>query len=160
MKKITALLLMAVMAFTLLTGCGSDPVYDEFENFLNVQMVDVNANYEKIKAEAATWEGIEDTAQLVSSINETLLPIINDSLDKLSKIELETEEVQDLKAKYVKVMEAYKEGFEVVLAAVEADDVEKMEAGNAKISEGVTLLDEYNAAMEKLAGEVGAEIEY
>lgn len=35
---------MAVMAFTLLTGC-SDPVYDDLENFLNVEMVEVNAEY-------------------------------------------------------------------------------------------------------------------
>ena len=37
MKKIFALLLMVVMSFTLLTGC-SDPVYDDLENFLNVEM--------------------------------------------------------------------------------------------------------------------------
>ena len=44
MKKIFSLLLMAVMAFTLLTGC-SDPVYDDLENFLNVEMKEVTENY-------------------------------------------------------------------------------------------------------------------
>ena len=36
MKKYFAILLMVVMSFTLLTGCGN-PAYDEFENFLNVE---------------------------------------------------------------------------------------------------------------------------
>lgn len=159
MKKILALLLMVVMSFTLLTGC-SDPVYDDFENFLNVQMVDVNANYEKIKTEAGSWTEIENTELLISSINGTLLPLIDDSLEKLDKINPETEEVKDLKAKYVKVMEAYREGFEIILAGVQANDAQQMEVGSEKINEGLKLLDEYNAALEALAEKVGAEIEY
>ena len=159
MKKILALLLMVVMSFTLLTGC-SDPVYDDFENFLNVQMVDVNANYEKIKTEAGSWTEIENTELLISSINGTLLPLIDDSLEKLDKINPETEEVKDLKAKYVKVMEAYREGFEIILASVQANDAQQMEVGSEKINEGLKLLDEYNAALEALAEKVGAEIEY
>ena len=42
------------MALTLLTGCG-DLVYDDFSNYLNVEMTEVNANYEKIKTEAGRW---------------------------------------------------------------------------------------------------------
>ncbi|MBQ3037740.1 MAG: hypothetical protein IJD30_01035 [Clostridia bacterium] len=159
MKKILSLIITLVMGLTFLTGC-SDPVYDEFENFLNVQMVDVNANYEKIKAEAATWAEFEDPALFVTSIDNTLLPVINDSLEKLSAINTETEEVKDLKAKYVKVMDAYKAGFETVRAAVEANDVDQMNAGNEKINEGISLLEEYNAALEALAEQVGATIEY
>lgn len=68
MKKILALLLMVVMSFALLTGCGSDPVYDDLENFLNVEMVEINADYEKITAEVGTWETLEDDAAIKKSI--------------------------------------------------------------------------------------------
>ena len=51
MKKILALLLMVVMSFALLTGCGSDPVYDDLENFLNVEMKEVTENYTKSTAQ-------------------------------------------------------------------------------------------------------------
>ena len=44
MKKIFALLLMAVMSVTLLAGCGTDPVYEDLSNYLNVEMVEVNAD--------------------------------------------------------------------------------------------------------------------
>ena len=158
MKKIVSLLLMAVMALTLLTGCGN-PVYDEFENFINVEMVEVSANYEKITAEAGKWAEYEEDAQLMASINDIMLPLVNDSLDKLEKINPETEEVKEIKAKYVKVMDAYKEGFTLILASLQEQDAEKMNAGDAKINEGITLLNEYNDALNALAEEVGAEIE-
>ena len=68
MKKILALLLMFVMSFTLLTGC-SNPVYDDLENFLNVEMVDVNADYTKITTEVGTWETLEDDNAIKKSID-------------------------------------------------------------------------------------------
>ena len=48
MKKIFALLLMVVMSVTLLAGCGTDPVYEDLSNYLNVEMVEVNAEYENL----------------------------------------------------------------------------------------------------------------
>lgn len=159
MKKISALLLMVVMSFTLLTGCGN-PVYDDLENFLNVEMTEINANYEKIKAEAGGWEELEEDAALETSLKDVLLPLVDDSLGKLEKITPETEEVKTLKDKYVKVMEAYKEGFGEILAGVQELDENKMTAGNEKIDKGLELLEEYNAALEALAKEVGGEIEY
>ena len=159
MKKYLALLLVVVMSFALLTGC-SDPVYDDFENYMNVEMTEVTANYEKITKEAGKWEGFEEDAQLEESINDVMLPLVNDSLDRLAKISPATEEVKEIKAKYVKVMDAYKEGFTLLVESIKDQDEEKMNAGNEKINEGIELLDEYNSALEALAKEVGAEIEY
>lgn len=158
MKRFLAILLTAVLAFSLLTGCGN-PVFDDFENFLNVEMVEVNANYDEIKAQAGSMGEIDD-ASFESSIKDGLLPLIEDSLTKLEKINPQTDEVKALKEKYVAVMEAYKEGFSQILDGVETQDEEKLLAGSAKVEEGVTLLDEYNEALETLAKEVGAEIEY
>ena len=155
MKKILAILLVAVMSLTFLTGC-SDPVYDELEAFINVDMEEINANYEKITAEASTWTEIEDVAALESSAKDTLLPLIDDSITKLNAINPSTDEVKDLKAKYMKVMELYKEAFEMILA----DDADQMAKGNEILTEGVAALDEYNMTLEALAAEYGAEIQY
>lgn len=159
MKRISAVLVTVVMVLALLTGCGN-AVFDDFENFLNVEMTDVNANYDKIKSEVAAWENLDDTAALISSLNDTLLPLVNDSLDKMGKINPETEEVKELKTKYIAVMDAYKGGFEEILTGLENEDEAKMTSGAEKLEQGVALLDEYNAALEALAKEVGAEIEY
>ena len=159
MKKVLAFLLMVVMATALFTGC-SNPVYDDFENFMNVEMVEVNADYEKITAEVGTWESLESDAELAKSLKEVLIPLVNGSLEKLNAITPETDEVKEVKAKYVKVMEAYKAGFESYLAACETQDEAKISEAETKLNEGVELLNEYNAALEELAAEVGAEIEY
>ena len=106
------------MALTLLTGCG-DLVYDDFSNYLNVEMTEVNANYEKIKTEAGRQGEFEEDAQLIASLNDVLLPLVNDSLEKLEAIQSETEEVKAVKAKYVKMMETYKAGFGEILEGIQ-----------------------------------------
>ena len=159
MKKIFAFLLMAVMAFTLLTGC-SDPVYDDLENFLNVEMAEVNADYTKITTEVGTWETLEDDAAIKKSIDNTLLPLVNGSLEKMSGINPETEEVKEIKNKYVKMMDAYKAAFEALTEGCETQDEATINEGNEKLEEAIELLDEYNKALEELAKEHGSEVEY
>ena len=159
MKKILALLLMVVMSFALLTGC-SDPVYDDLENFLNVEMKEVNAEYTQVTAEVGTWENLEDDTAIKKSIDDTLLPLVNGSLEKLKGITPETEEVKAIKDKYVKVMEAYKTGFEALSEGCETQEEATINAGSQKLEEAVELLDEYNKALEELAKEHGSEVEY
>ena len=159
MKKIFALLLMVVMSVTLLTGC-SDPVYDDLENFLNVEMKEVNEDYTKITAEVGTWETMEDDAGIKKSIDGTLLPLVNGSLEKLGGINPETEEVKAIKDKYVKMMDAYKVAFEALSEGCETQDEKTINTGNEKLEEALELLDEYNKALEELAKEHGSEVEY
>ena len=159
MKKFTALLIAAVMMLTSLTGC-SNAVYDDFQNFLNVEMVEVNANYDKLLGELAVWDTLEYDAEIAEFIKASLIPLVDDSLAKLTKINPETDEVKEIKAKYVKVMEAYKAAFEDMYTAFSTGDEAVLEKGNAHLDEGMVLLDEYNAALEALAAEVGAEIQY
>ena len=159
MKKIFALLLMVVMSVTLLAGCG-DPVYDDLSNYLNVEMVEVNADYEKLTAEVGTWETLEDDTAIKKSIDDTLLPLVNGSLEKLKGINPETEEVKAIKDKYVKVMNAYKASFEALSEGCETQEDEIINTGNEKLEEALGLLDEYNNALEELAKEHGSEVEY
>ena len=159
-KKILAGLLAAVMGVGMLTGCGSDPVADDFEQYMNTDMVDVNANYEKIKDESAKWENYETDDEYIDSIKNVIMPTIEDSFDKLSKIEPQTTEVKEIKDKYVKVMDAYKSGYEILLNGFENGDESSVEEASAKIDEGVELLNDYNSALEALAKEKGMTVEY
>ena len=159
MKKIFALLLMVVMSFTLLTGC-SDPVYDDLENFLNVEMKEVTENYTKITTEVGTWETLEDDAAIKKSIDDTLLPLVEASLTALKDINPETEEVKAIKDKYVKVMDTYKVAFETLAEGCETQDEATISTATEKLEEAVSLLDEYNKALEELAKEHGSEVEY
>ena len=141
MKKIFALLLMVIMSVTLLAGCGTDPVYEDLSNYLNVEMVEVNADYEKITAEVGTWETLEDDNAIKKSIEDTLLPLVNGSLEKLTEINPATEEVKEIKDKYVKMMDAYKASFEILAEGCETQDEATINEGNEKLEEAIELLD-------------------
>lgn len=158
MKKVVALILTTVVLITVLCGCTVS-VYDDLENFLNVEMADVIENYEKIKEEAGKWDTFEDDASLVNSLDNEMIPLVDDSLNKLKIITPQTPEVQELKDKYVMVMQTYKDGFEKMADGVREYDEAKMTAGSEKIDEALEYLKEYNDALEKLAEEVGAEVE-
>ena len=159
MKKLLALLLMVVMSVTLLAGC-SDPVYDDLENFLNVEMKQVNADYTKITEEVGKWETYEDDNAIKKSIDDTLLPLVEASLTALKDINPETEEVKAIKDKYVKVMDTYKVAFETLAEGCETQDEATISTATEKLEEAVSLLDEYNKALEELAKEHGSEVEY
>ena len=120
----------------------------------------LNANYEKIKEESAKWGDLETNEEIKDSINNGIMPNIDDSLDKLSKIKPETDEVKAIKEKYVKVMEAYKEGYTKMLEACDTNDEQTVTEATEKIDEGIKLLDDYNKALESLAKEKDMKIEY
>lgn len=159
MKKFLTLFITIVLSISLLTGC-SDPIHDDFEHFLNVEMTEVNENYEKLKAEVNTWKDLTDDSALESSLNDVLLPLVDDSLSKLKNINPETEEVQTLKDKYIQVMDAYKDGFKKMLSGLQENDEDIMLERTKSLEKGVELLEEYNTALENLADEVGGDIEY
>lgn len=158
MKKTVALMLALIMSLSLLASCG-DPVADDFENFLNVQMVDVNATYDAIVEEAAKWETYETDAQLFESINSVLIPNVDKAIDQLSKVTVETEEVKAIKDMFQAGLDAYKEGFTTLVDATNAGDAAKMEEANTKLQEGIAKFDEYNKALDALAAEKGMTIE-
>lgn len=159
MKKLLTFVLVVVLSTTFLTGC-SDPVYDDLENFLNVEMKEVNEEYTKLTTEVGTWENLTDDADIKKSIDDTLLPLVNGSLEKLKDINPETEEVKAIKEKYVKVMETYKVAFETLSEGCETQVEETINTATEKLGEAVELLNEYNKALEDLAKEHGSEIEY
>lgn len=160
MKRTLTALLAIVMTIGMLTGCGSDPVAEELEKFLNTDMVEVNAKYEDLKAEMTKWGSLEDDAVLIASLEDIVLPNIDYSLKLLSEIELKTEEVNAIKGKYKKVLDTYKEGYQGLLSAAEDSDDEGVETAGEKLEEGVTLLEDYNKALEELAREKNMEIMY
>ena len=147
-KKVMAGMLMGIMVIGMLTGCGGDPVADDFEKFLNTDMVDVNANYDKIKEESAKWGDLETNEEIKDSINNGIMPNIDDSLDKLSKIKPETDEVKAIK------------GYTKMLEACDTNDEQTVTEATEKIDEGIKLLDDYNNALESLAKEKDMKIEY
>ena len=159
MKKLLTCLFALVMSLSVLTGCG-DAVADEFETFLNTDMVSVNAKYNDLKEELAKWENFETDAEMIDSLNNVIIPNIDEQLAMLDAIELTTDEVTEIKAKYKTMLEKYKEGYSAMLTALKAADVTALENSLTIVQEGLTALEEYNKALEDLAAEKGMTVGY
>ena len=160
MKKLLSLALTFMMAVTLLTGCGSDPILEDLEQYLNVDMNEVNGKYDIVKTESGNLANMESVDELLSSVNDTILPAIYEAIDLLAAVEPETAEVKTIKEKYESTFLAYKEGFEMFATALETEDENLLDQANTKIEEGLDLLNDYNAALEELAAEYDMEIQY
>ena len=156
MKRIIALLLMVMMALTLLAGCG-DPVLDELENYVNVEITPVNENYKKIAEEIAAWGQIEDDSALEASLKNELIPLVDETILILEKIPLKTDEVMNLNAKYIKAMMAHKEGFALLIDGIQKKDASIMYKGNDKINEGIDILADFNTSLTALTKELSGE---
>ena len=146
MKRISIVILGFVMVVSSLVAC-SNPVVSEYEKFVNIYMVEINENYEKIIKEASVLSGGEETVW-ISTLENVLIPLCDETLVKINEIQLKTDEVNSLKDKFYNVISLYKEGFELLLDGVKNASEEKLKQGNAKLTEGVKMLEKYNERLE------------
>lgn len=146
MKRISSVILVFIMVVSSLVAC-SNPVVSEYEKFVNVYMVEINKNYETIIKEASGLAGGDETVW-ITTLENVLIPLCDDTLVKIKEIRLETDEVNSLKDKFYNVISLYKEGFELLLDGIKNASEEKLEQGNAKLAEGVEMLDKYNERLE------------
>ena len=159
MKKLLTCLLALVMSLSLLTGCG-DAVADEFETFLNTDMVAVNAKYEDLKTELTKWNNFETDAEMIDSLKNVIIPNIDEEIAMVNAIELTTDEVKAVKAKFMTMLDKYKEGYSAMLTALETADVTALENSLTIVQEGLDAQTAYNTALEDLAAEKGMTIGY
>lgn len=148
MKKVAVVILAFVMVISLVSGC-CNPIVSEYEEFVNVYMVDINENYEKIVKEASSLEGGDETLW-ITTLEDVLIPLCDETLVKINEIKFETQEVNSLKDKFYKVISFYKEGFEILVDGIENVSEEKIEKGRIKIEEGIEILGEYNERLEAI----------
>lgn len=159
MKKLLTCLFALAMSLSVFAGCG-DAVADEFETFLNTDMATVNATYNDLITELEKWNNLETDTEMIDSLKNVIIPNLDKQLTMLNAIELTTEEVKEIKAKYKTMIEKYKEGYSAMLTALEAADVTALENSLTIVQEGLTALEAYNKALEDLATEKGMTVSY
>jgi len=157
MKKVCKFLLVAVMVLGL-AGCMSDPVQTEFDSFHEVMKGQVVADLEKMSsAEEKALEKITDAKELEKIIKEEVVPVIDQIIEKVEKVEVETEKVKSVKEQFIKAMNANKEAQNKLVEAVKNPELETQSVD--KSNEATKLMDEFNQAYKNLATELGYEFE-
>lgn len=157
MKKLTTLILTVALAALALTGCGSDPVADDLVKFMNTDMTPVNEKNAELQTATQKWAALGDAEQMVTEAKDTIMPIIDESIGMLAKIEPETDEVKNLKSKYQEAMEAYKAAFEMAIETLENDG--NLDSAMAKMEEASKKREEFDSARDALAKEHDLEVQ-
>ncbi len=153
MKKFAVLVLALILCTTFLSGCGADPVAEELEQFLSIDMLETNRLHADVSSETKKWESFKKDKEAIESIENVLLPNFDEILKNLSTISLGTAEVKAIKEKYQQSINLYKEGYEIFLEAFKAGDADLVSAASEKIRQAETLLKEYHSLTETLAKE-------
>lgn len=153
MKKIFIFTLMSILVMGFLTACGQDDVTKELLQYINTDTRGVNENSKKLAEELGKWISLADDQSAMAFIKNNILPVLNDSIDKLSKIDVKTPEVKNLRDMYMDSMKCYKEGFEILLQGAGNKSVDIVLRGNDKLKEANQKQNEYYEALKALAAQ-------
>lgn len=157
MKKLLTLTLTAIMALTVLTGCGSDPLEDDFVKFFNTDMVPISEKAGEIQTATEEWSALGDENAMIEYANNTLIPLVDEALDLMEDINPETDEVKSLKNTFQTGLSAYKEAFEMAVSDLQTGGT--MEEPMAKMEEATAQFNEFDVESDALADELGLELE-
>lgn len=152
-KKIFIFTLMAILVMGFLTACGQDDVTKELLQYINTDTRGVNENSKKLAEELGKWSSLTDDQSAMTFIKNNILPVLNDSIDKLSRIDVKTPEVKKLRDMYMDSMKCYKEGFEILLQGAGNKSVDIVSRGNDKLKEANQKQNEYYEALKALAAQ-------
>lgn len=158
MKKFAVLVLSVLLCVVFLSACGTDRVAEELEQFLNIDMIESNKLHAEVSEETKRWETFTKDKEAIESIEEVLIPAFDGILKNLSAINLETDEIKEIKEKYRQSISTYKEGYNLFLEAFTAGDAELASKASAKVREAEELLTQYNGLIEALAKEKEIEL--
>lgn len=164
MKKNKIISVIAILAFTftVLTGCGSDPIAEDVINYINIQMPTIAELEDSFLTSLDSMAENEDMdiPTLILSLKDEIIPNCDKLIEGAKKIIPETEEVAALHDKYIEAMTKQNSGFVKMKEGLE-DNI-----NNETVEQGGTIVDEGNAEytayvdeLDALATEHGVELE-
>lgn len=137
MKKI-----ISILSFAMLIACGTNPVQQDLVNYINVEMEKVRElESTAVQAYASvSGENYENDSIMYTVISETVLPNYQEFYNTLSSIKPATEEVASLHREYVRAASDQLEAFNLIIEAIEKQDVQIINRANEDLSQARALL--------------------
>lgn len=147
-KSIMSVFAMLAAVCMLFTACGQDPVAKEIQDFANTKMKPVNEQYQKFSED---YNAISShTTDYVDYINDTLIPEVDGIISGVEEISTEHDEVTDLKEKYLKVMNGYRNAMQKCADAVANEDSEGLMSASEDLEQVTEDLNTYNTTLKDL----------
>lgn len=157
--KLIALILALVFGIIFLSGCGSDPIQEDLINYSNVGLVSVAEIESKVVDgyDSVSGDNYTDDITVYNKLIDEVIPNSLKLIDKAEAIEIKTEDVRAVHELYVAAVNTQNSAFTTIVAAIEAQDYDKISAANDKLSEARKGMRDYQAKLKELADEHGVE---
>lgn len=150
-------LLFVILAFIpifVLSACG-DPVQDDLLHYINNEV----KSLEELETEAISeyesviGENFVDDETTYIHIQDVVIPKYRKLIEELEEIRPDTKEVREIHELYIDASNTQFNGIVTVLAAIEAQDYDKINEANQMLNEGRALMRQALNEIEDLAKE-------
>ncbi|AUO07935.1 hypothetical protein NS115_22640 [Paenibacillus jamilae] len=159
MKKLTVFMLV-LCCFSILSACSTDPVKKDLITYVNDGMLPLAQDEKAVteKYESVTGDNFTDDEILYNTLRDDIIPEYTKYLDKVEAVKTETPEVRAVHETYIKAVSTQKEALITMVDALEKGDLNLINEGNTKLSEGKKLFRDFGEQVNTLAKEHDVKI--
>ena len=166
MKKRTYIAALTIALACTFAGCGKKgdtqektvDVKSDVIEFVNEELPAVKADHDSAIATYNAYfaEGNEqDLNAYKASLQESAIPTMENCIAAINGIEVETEEVRELKNVYLQSIQKEYEAMKMVVSAIDGQNADYLTQADSLISEAATLMGDYQTKLQTIAGEQG-----
>lgn len=158
--KIISIIVLLALAFTTLSGCGSDPVKDDLTKYVNDKLPAVQTLETKAidALNATTGDSYTDDATMFAAVNDVCIPTSVDAITAVKAITPATKEVTALHEQYVAILTAFNSSYVLLADALSAGDAAKAEEANTALTDAQAQKAAFVTALEALAKDHGLKM--
>lgn len=137
-------------ALLLLFQCSPNPVQQDLLNYINVEMPKIATLESEAGAAYASVSGenYQNDSIMYFTILETVVPKYQEFYYKLKEIKPATEEIAGLHKEYVQAASDQLEAFNLILEAIDKQDIQIITRANEDLAEGRALIKLWRADLD------------
>lgn len=166
MKKKTYIAVLTLALACTFAGCGKKEettektvdVKADVVEFVNEELPAAKTDHDSAVATYNAYfaEGNEQSlGEFKSALQDSAIPTMENCIATINAIEVETEEVRDLKNTYLQSVQKEYEAMKMVVSAIDGENADYLTQADSLISEAATLMGDYQTKLQTIAGEQG-----
>lgn len=154
-------LVVFLLLMSTLVGCGSNPVQDDLITYINDSLPSLaEQELEAIELyESVSGPNYIDDETMYYTIFDEVIPKYGDFIDDLEKIEVKTDELNEIHELYIEAANLQNSAFLTIITALEEQNSEKINEANGKLTDARKMIRDYQKKLSTLAEENDVEIE-
>lgn len=160
-QKVIMLMTAILVISAILAACGADPINKDLMSYVNEKLIPIAEIETNLGNDYESFVGdnFVDDDTLSNKLKEVIIPNSTKLLETSEAVQLETEEVKKVHAKYIESIKVQHEAFVLLQEGAQKHDNKKVDEANEKFAQAQKLSDEYNTNLKALAKEHEIEID-